>query len=108
MFDGEKYAEQGIFNELDDREEHRFRFRQSLQRSEPGGILNQSREIGTAPRARASRAPCCCLENCFSIDSCPVNVYDGGRMAKKVKIPPSVAEQALIRLMRVGDRVWRA
>ena len=29
-------------------------------------------------------------------------------MAKKVKIPPSVAEQALIRLMRVGDRLWRA
>lgn len=29
-------------------------------------------------------------------------------MAKKAKIPPSVAEQALIRLMRVGDRLWRA
>ena len=29
-------------------------------------------------------------------------------MAKKVKIPPSIAEQALIRLMRVGDRLWRA
>jgi MarR family transcriptional regulator, 2-MHQ and catechol-resistance regulon repressor len=29
-------------------------------------------------------------------------------MAKKVKIPPSVAEQSLIRLMRVGDRLWRA
>jgi DNA-binding MarR family transcriptional regulator len=32
-------------------------------------------------------------------------------MAKKmnkVKIPPSVAEQAMVRLMRVGDRVWRA
>src|SRR5215475_1660905 len=29
-------------------------------------------------------------------------------MAKRVKIPPSVAEQALIRLMRVGDRLWRA
>src|SRR5262245_14736865 len=28
-------------------------------------------------------------------------------MTKKVKIPPSVAEQALIRLMRVGDRLWR-
>ncbi|HMV83767.1 MAG TPA: MarR family transcriptional regulator [Blastocatellia bacterium] len=28
-------------------------------------------------------------------------------MAKKVKITPSVAEQALIRLMRVGDRLWR-
>lgn len=28
-------------------------------------------------------------------------------MAKKVKIPPSIAEQALIRLMRVGDRLWR-
>ncbi len=28
--------------------------------------------------------------------------------AKKVKITPSVAEQALIRLMRVGDRLWRA
>lgn len=26
----------------------------------------------------------------------------------KVKIPPSVAEQALIRLMRAGDRLWRA
>ena len=31
-----------------------------------------------------------------------------GEMAKKVKIPPSIAEQALIRLMRVGDRLWRA
>jgi MarR family 2-MHQ and catechol resistance regulon transcriptional repressor len=30
-----------------------------------------------------------------------------GEMAKKVKITPSVAEQALIRLMRVGDRLWR-
>jgi MarR family transcriptional regulator, 2-MHQ and catechol-resistance regulon repressor len=29
-------------------------------------------------------------------------------MTKKVKIPPSVAEQALVRLMRVGDRLWRA
>ncbi|MFN0087890.1 MAG: MarR family winged helix-turn-helix transcriptional regulator [Blastocatellia bacterium] len=29
-------------------------------------------------------------------------------MAKRVKIPPSIAEQALIRLMRVGDRFWRA
>jgi DNA-binding MarR family transcriptional regulator len=29
-------------------------------------------------------------------------------MAKKVKIPPSVSEQALVRLMRVGDRFWRA
>ena len=29
-------------------------------------------------------------------------------MTKKVKITPSVAEQALIRLMRVGDRLWRA
>src|SRR5262245_64682912 len=29
-------------------------------------------------------------------------------MAKRVKIPPSVAEQALVRLMRVGDRLWRA
>jgi MarR family 2-MHQ and catechol resistance regulon transcriptional repressor len=29
-------------------------------------------------------------------------------MTKKVKIPPSVAEQAMIRLMRVGDRLWRA
>jgi DNA-binding MarR family transcriptional regulator len=28
-------------------------------------------------------------------------------MVKKVKIPPSIAEQALIRLMRVGDRLWR-
>lgn len=28
-------------------------------------------------------------------------------MTKKVKITPSVAEQALIRLMRVGDRLWR-
>jgi MarR family transcriptional regulator, 2-MHQ and catechol-resistance regulon repressor len=25
-----------------------------------------------------------------------------------VKIPPSIAEQAMIRLMRVGDRFWRA
>src|SRR5262244_2671411 len=29
-------------------------------------------------------------------------------MAKRAKIPPSVAEQALVRLMRVGDRLWRA
>jgi MarR family 2-MHQ and catechol resistance regulon transcriptional repressor len=29
-------------------------------------------------------------------------------MLKKAKITPSVAEQALIRLMRVGDRLWRA
>lgn len=29
-------------------------------------------------------------------------------MTKRVKIPPSVAEQTLIRLMRVGDRLWRA
>lgn len=28
-------------------------------------------------------------------------------MMKKVKITPSVAEQTLIRLMRVGDRLWR-
>lgn len=28
-------------------------------------------------------------------------------MTKRVKITPSVAEQALIRLMRVGDRLWR-
>lgn len=26
---------------------------------------------------------------------------------RRVKIPPSVAEQALVRLMRVGDRLWR-
>src|SRR5262245_62099617 len=30
------------------------------------------------------------------------------RLTNKVKIPPSVAEQAMIRLMRAGDRVWRA
>lgn len=29
-------------------------------------------------------------------------------MAKRAKIPPSVAEQAMVRLMRVGDRLWRA
>jgi len=29
-------------------------------------------------------------------------------MKYQVKITPSVAEQALIRLMRVGDRLWRA
>jgi DNA-binding MarR family transcriptional regulator len=29
-------------------------------------------------------------------------------MAKRAKIPPSVAEQAMVRLMRVGDRMWRA
>lgn len=28
-------------------------------------------------------------------------------MTKRVKITPSVAEQALIRLMRLGDRLWR-
>src|SRR5262249_19315816 len=35
-------------------------------------------------------------------------MYDVGRMAKKVKIPPSAVEQSLVRLMRVGDRLWRA
>jgi len=30
-----------------------------------------------------------------------------GVMTKRVKITPSVAEQALIRLMRLGDRLWR-
>lgn len=30
------------------------------------------------------------------------------KVMKRVKIPPSVAEQTLIRLMRVGDRLWRA
>lgn len=35
-------------------------------------------------------------------------MYDDAGMAKRVKIPPNVAEQALIRLMRVGDRLWRA
>ena len=31
-----------------------------------------------------------------------------GRMARRrAKIPVSVAEQALVRLMRVGDRLWR-
>ncbi len=29
-------------------------------------------------------------------------------MTKRVKIPPSVAEQAMVRLMRAGDRMWRA
>ncbi len=29
-------------------------------------------------------------------------------LKQRVKITPSVAEQALIRLMRVGDRLWRA
>ena len=28
-------------------------------------------------------------------------------MTKRVKITPSIAEQSLIRLMRVGDRLWR-
>jgi DNA-binding MarR family transcriptional regulator len=28
-------------------------------------------------------------------------------MKRRAKIPPSVAEQAMVRLMRVGDRVWR-
>src|SRR5499426_4128806 len=35
-------------------------------------------------------------------------MYTALRMAKRAKIPPSVAEQALVRLMRVGDRMWRA
>ena len=35
-------------------------------------------------------------------------MYYAGRMAMRVKITPSLAEQALIRLMRVGDRLWRA
>lgn len=29
-------------------------------------------------------------------------------LKQRIKITPSVAEQALIRLMRVGDRLWRA
>jgi DNA-binding MarR family transcriptional regulator len=29
-------------------------------------------------------------------------------MTRKVKIPPSVAEQAMVRLMRAGDQMWRA
>ncbi|HKX27297.1 MAG TPA: MarR family transcriptional regulator [Blastocatellia bacterium] len=29
-------------------------------------------------------------------------------MNRRVKIPPSIAEQALVRLMRVGDRMWRS
>ncbi|MGH9753205.1 MAG: MarR family winged helix-turn-helix transcriptional regulator [Blastocatellia bacterium] len=37
-----------------------------------------------------------------------MNIYDGADMAKRVKITPSVAEQSMIRLMRVGDRLWRA
>lgn len=28
-------------------------------------------------------------------------------MAKKVKIQSSIAEQAMVRLMRIGDRLWR-
>lgn len=32
----------------------------------------------------------------------------GVMLKQRVKITPSVAEQALIRLMRVGDRLWRA
>jgi MarR family 2-MHQ and catechol resistance regulon transcriptional repressor len=28
-------------------------------------------------------------------------------MAKRAKMPPSVAEQSMVRLMRVGDRIWR-
>src|SRR5262245_10308075 len=28
-------------------------------------------------------------------------------MAKRVKIPPSIAEQSMVRVMRVGDRLWR-
>jgi DNA-binding MarR family transcriptional regulator len=35
-------------------------------------------------------------------------MYYAERMAMRVKITPSVAEQALIRLMRVGDRLWRS
>ena len=48
------------------------------------------------------------LDDCFLIDNLPVNMYYARRMAMRVKITPSVAEQALIRLMRVGDRLWRA
>jgi MarR family transcriptional regulator, 2-MHQ and catechol-resistance regulon repressor len=29
-------------------------------------------------------------------------------LKQRIKITPSIAEQALIRLMRVGDRLWRA
>ncbi len=28
-------------------------------------------------------------------------------MTRRAKIPPSVAEQAMVRLMRIGDRMWR-
>lgn len=47
-------------------------------------------------------------DNCCLVDNLSVNIYDTAGMAKRVKIPPSVAEQAMIRLMRVGDRLWRA
>lgn len=47
-------------------------------------------------------------KKCFPVDNQLVNVYDDFDMTKRVKIPPSVAEQAMVRLMRVGDRLWRA
>src|SRR5262249_56279046 len=49
-----------------------------------------------------------CVVDGLLMDRCGVKVYGDGCMARKAKIPPSVAEQAMVRLMRVGDRIWRA
>jgi DNA-binding MarR family transcriptional regulator len=37
-----------------------------------------------------------------------MNMTNMTKKPNRVKIPPSVAEQAMVRLMRVGDSVWRA
>ncbi len=47
------------------------------------------------------------LGNSFLVDNILRSEYLLHTMTKKVKITPSVAEQTLIRLMRVGDRLWR-
>ncbi|WP_352432788.1 MarR family transcriptional regulator [Pyrinomonas sp.] len=47
-------------------------------------------------------------ERCQPVDNFLVIEYARPVMAVKVKIPRSDAEEALIRLMRLGDRLWRA
>src|SRR5215204_4330612 len=49
----------------------------------------------------------CSQEDSFLVDNISRSEYLLHTMTKKVRITPSVAEQALIRLMRVGDRLWR-
>src|SRR5438105_2456300 len=47
------------------------------------------------------------LADCFRVDNQSGICIIRSVLKQRVKITPSVAEQALIRLMRVGDRLWR-